>query len=97
MKRYVGYVESIDWSTNTCKVRIPNVDGLAQLAYVDPAIALLRQVRTKNEDLEDADIPYHLQGLRIHDIVYCLDSEDEGDNYVIAGFFGSNIDDEEAT
>lgn len=95
MKRYIGFVEEIDWSDSTCKLRIPNLDGLAQSAYADPAIALLRQIKTKNADLEVADIPYHLQGLRIHDIVYCLDSEDEGDNFTIVGFFGSNIDDKE--
>lgn len=95
MKRYIGYVEEIDWNESTCKIRIPNVDGLEQLAYVDPAIALLRQIKTRNADLQEASIPYHLQGLRIHDIVYCLDSEDNCDNYTIVGFFGGNIDDKE--
>lgn len=95
MKRYIGYVETIDWEHNTCKVRIPNLDGLDGLAYIDPAIAILRQNRTPVEDLEDASIPYHLQGLRVHDIVYCLESGEENDTYTIVGFYGGVA--EEAT
>ena len=30
MIRYIGYVESIDWEDNTCRVRIPNIDGLGK-------------------------------------------------------------------
>lgn len=88
MKRYIGYVESIDWENNQCKVRVPNVDGLDKLSYVDLGIAVLRQVRTKNADLENASIPYHLQGLRVKDIVFLVDSEDENDDYTIVGFYG---------
>lgn len=88
MKRYIGYVEEIDWETNTCKLRIPNVDGLDTLAYVDPTIAILRRLRTDKSNLQNADIPYHMQGLRLNDIVYCLDSESENDNYTIVGFYG---------
>lgn len=97
MKRYIGYVESIDWTENTCKLRIPNLDGLGVLAYVDPAIAMLRQLRTKTEDLIDADIPYHLQGLRIGDIVYCLLEKTSGEQVsdcAIVGFFGGTVENE---
>jgi hypothetical protein len=94
MQRYVGYVEEIDWDSNTCKVRIPNRDGLETLAYIDPAMALLRQIRTNNEDLQDADIPYHLRGLRIKDVIYLVDSESENDNYTVMGFFGGVVEEE---
>lgn len=95
MKRYVGYVEEIDWNTNSCKIRVPNVDGLNESAYIDPALMLLRQIRTATDALEIAEIPYHLQGLRIGDIVYCMDSEEEGDTYAILGFFGGTVNEEE--
>lgn len=92
MIRYVGYVEEINWEENTCKLRIPNRDGLDQLAYIDPAMALLRNLRTANAVLQDANIPYHLQGLRLKDIVYVLDPEDENDNLTILGFFGGVVE-----
>lgn len=92
MKRLIGYVESIDWKENTCRLRIPNIDGLEMMSYIDPAIAILRQRRTRNEDLQIADIPYHMQGLRIKDIVFCVDSEDESDKYTILGFYGGTSD-----
>jgi hypothetical protein len=88
MIRYVGYVETIDWENNTCKVRIPNVDGLAVPEYGAPALRLLLPNRAKTEHLEDADIPYHLQGLRVGDVVYVLDAEDPNDKFTIVGFYG---------
>lgn len=88
MKRYVGYVEEIDWDTNLCKVRIPNVDGLQEIARIDPAMAILVQKKTQTADLEEASIPFHMQGLRLGDIVYCLDSEEENDTYTLVGFYG---------
>lgn len=88
MIRYVGYVEEIDWINNTCKVRIPNIDGFGVGDYSNPYIAQLLPNRPAVETLEDANIPYHLQGLRVHDIVYLIDSEDENDNLTIVGFYG---------
>lgn len=88
MIRYVGYVESIDWENNTCKVRIPNRDGLGQLAYASPFLRNLLPNRPDTDSLEDADIPYHLQGLRVKDVVYVLDSEDVNDNLTVVGFYG---------
>lgn len=88
MIRYIGYVEEIDWEDNTCKVRIPNVDGLSPSEYGIPDLRLLLPNRAKTKDLEKADIPYHLQGLRVGDVVYVLDSEDPNDNFTIVGFFG---------
>lgn len=94
MKRYIGYVEEIDWANNLCRVRIPNLDGLETLAYIDPVIALMRQNRTATQDLEEAAIPYHMQGLRLHDIVYCLESEEENDIYTLVGFYGGTAEEE---
>lgn len=88
MIRYIAYVESIDWKDNTCKVRIPNIDGLGMSAYQDPALSLLLPNRPPTRDLEKADIPFHLQGLRVNDVVYVLDSEDPNDNLAIVGFYG---------
>lgn len=88
MIRYIGYVESIDWKDNTCKVRIPNVDGLGVSEYKTPFMRMLLPNRPPTESLEKADIPYHLQGLRVHDVVYVLDSEDPNDNFTVVGFFG---------
>ena len=88
MIRYIAYVESIDWKENTCRVRVPNLDGLGISAYQDPALRLLLPNRPKEKDLELADIPYHLQGLRVKDVVYVLDSEDPNDNLAIVGFYG---------
>ena len=88
MRRYIAIVEEIDWTSNTCKVRVPNLDGLEKLASMDPGIAILRQMRTKTADLQTACIPYTLQGLRLQDIVYVLDSEDPNDNFTITGFYG---------
>ena len=92
MKRYVGYVEEIDWDANMCKVRIPNIDGLQEISRIDPAMAILVQKKTQTADLEEADIPFHMQGLRIGDIVYCLDSEEENDTYTLVGFYGGTAD-----
>ena len=88
MIRYIGYVESIDWNENTCKVRIPNLDGLGVSEYKPDFMRNLLPVRAKTEALEDADIPFHLQGLRVNDVVYVLDSEDPNDRFTIVGFFG---------
>lgn len=88
MIRYIGYVESIDWEDNTCRIRIPNVDGLGMSAYGTPFMRDLLPNRAKTEHLEKADIPYHLQGLRVNDVVYVLDSEDPNDNFTVLGFFG---------
>ena len=88
MERRVAYVESITWSTNKCKIRIPNIDGLSVADYSDPDLISLLQGRSKTADLEDADIPYHLQGLRVNDVVYVLESEDANDSPVIVGFYG---------
>lgn len=88
MIRYIGYVEEIDWKENTCKVRIPNLDGLGILEYKPDFMRLLLPNRPSTESLEDADIPYHMQGLRVHDVVYVLDSEDPNDKFTIVGFYG---------
>lgn len=88
MIRYIGYVEEIDWEDNTCKVRIPNVDGLGIDEYKDDFMRTLLPSRPDVDSLEKADIPYHLQGLRVGDVVYVLDSEDPNDNYAITGFYG---------
>lgn len=88
MIRYIGYVESIDWINNTCKVRIPNLDGFGVSAYNNPGMIDLLPNRPPTNDLEDADIPFHLQGLRVNDVVYVLESEDPNDNFAIVGFYG---------
>ena len=88
MIRYVGYVESIDWEENTCKVRIPNLDGLGISAYKTDFMRNLLPNRPPTNALEDADIPFHLQGLRVKDVVYVLDSEDPNDRFTIVGFYG---------
>lgn len=88
MIRYIGYVEEIDWKGNTCKVRIPNLDGLGISEYKPDFMRLLLPNRPSTESLEDADIPYHMQGLRVHDVVYVLDSEDPNDKFTIVGFYG---------
>jgi hypothetical protein len=88
MIRRIGYVEQIDWEENTCKIRIPNLDGMAKDEYGSEYLRMLLPNRPEIEDLQDADIPYHMQGLRVHDVVYVLDSEEPNDNYVIVGFFG---------
>lgn len=88
MIRYIGYVESIDWETNICKVRVPNIDGLGTSAYKPQFMSGLLPNRPPVEFLQDAEIPYHLQGLRVGDVVYVLESEDSNDNYAIVGFYG---------
>lgn len=88
MIRYIGYVEEIDWEDNTCKVRIPNLDGLGISAYNNPLLRALLPNRPSTDDLKTADIPFHLQGLRLHDVVYVLDSEDANDKLAIVGFYG---------
>ena len=88
MIRYIGYVESIDWERNICKVRVPNNDGLGASAYKPQFMSGLLPNRPPVEFLQDADIPYHLQGLRVGDVVYVLESEDSNDNYAIVGFYG---------
>lgn len=88
MIRRIAYVESIDWSENECIVRVPNLDGFDESAYADADIAALLQGRSAIAQLEHADIPYHLQGLRVHDVVYVLDSEDSNDHLVVVGFYG---------
>lgn len=92
MIRYVGYVEEIDWESNTCKVRIPNLDGLGKDEYRDSFMSMLLPNRPPIEALQDADIPYHLQGLRVHDVVYVLDCEDPNDNLTIVGFYGGTYE-----
>ena len=88
MVRRIAYVESIDWSENECRVRVPNLDGFEESTYSDADIAALLQGRCSADQLEHADIPYHLQGLRVHDVVYVLDSEDSNDHLAIVGFYG---------
>ena len=88
MLRRIAYVESINWSANECKVRVPNLDGFNTDAYSDTDIAVLLQGRASTNQLSTAEIPYHLQGLRKDDVVYVLDSEDDNDNLVIVGFYG---------
>jgi hypothetical protein len=88
MRRYIAIVEEINLVDSTCKVRVPNLDGLEKLASLDPGIAILRQMHTSTNDLQTAAVPYHLQGLRLKDIVFVLDSEDDNDNYTITGFYG---------
>lgn len=94
MIRYIGYVESIDWEDNTCRVRIPNTDGLGKSAYSTPYLRALLPNRPDVESLQKADIPYHLQGLRVHDVVYLLDSGDENDNLSVIGFYGGTYEEE---
>lgn len=92
MIRYIGYVEKINWEDNTCYVRVPNVDGLGVAAYKPSFMRNLLPNRPHTESLEKADIPYHLQGLRVNDVVYILDSEDPNDNYTIVGFYGGTYE-----
>lgn len=92
MIRYIGYVEEIDWKDNTCKVRIPNLDGLGVSAYNQPLMSMLLPNRPSTEALEKADIPYHMQGLRVNDVVYVLDSEDPNDTLAIVGFYGGTYE-----
>lgn len=94
MIRYIGYVESIDWEDNTCRVRIPNIDGLGKSSYNTPYLRALLPNRPEVESLNIADIPYHLQGLRVHDVVYLLDSEDANDNLAVIGFYGGVYEEE---
>jgi len=95
MIRRIGYVEEINWKDNTCKVRIPNVDGMAKSEYGSEYLRMLLPNRPEIGDLMDADIPYHLQGLRVHDVVFLLDSEDANDNFTIVGFFGGKYGEED--
>ena len=95
MIRRIGYVEQIDWEENTCKIRIPNLDGMAKDEYGSEYLRMLLPNRPEVEDLQNADIPYHMQGLRVHDVVYVLDSEEPNDNYVIVGFFGGTYGEED--
>ena len=88
MVRRIAYVVSIDWANNECTVRVPNLDGFNTDAYSDTDLASLLQGRCSDAQLEHADIPYHLQGLRLNDVVYVLDSEDENDHLAVVGFFG---------
>lgn len=88
MIRRIAYVESIDWADNECLVRVPNLDGFDAGEYADADLAVLLQGRCGTAQLEHADIPYHLQGLRVKDVVYVLDSEDDNDHLAIVGFFG---------
>lgn len=94
MIRYIGYVESIDWEDNTCRVRIPNIDGLGKSSYNTPYLRALLPNRPEIESLNIANIPYHLQGLRVHDVVYLLDSEDANDNLSVIGFYGGVYEEE---
>ncbi len=94
MIRYIGYVESIDWEDNTCRVRIPNIDGLGKSSYNTPYLRALLPNRPEVESLNIANIPYHLQGLRVHDVVYLLDSEDANDNLSVIGFYGGVYEEE---
>lgn len=88
MKRYIAIVEQIDWSTNTCKIRVPNRDGFGVDSYQPNNLVILRQIRTKTNDLQNADIPRHLQGLRVGDVVLCLDAESQNDNPLILSYHG---------
>lgn len=88
MKRRIGYVESLDFINNTCRLRIPSLDGFDENFYRDHNLMNLRIIRTPDSQLKNADIPMTLQGLRKGDVVYCIDSELVNENYVILGFFG---------
>lgn len=94
MIRRIGYVEQIDWESNTCKLRVPNLDGMAVSEYGTEYLRMLLPNRPSVESLLDADIPYHMQGLRVHDVVYVLDSEEDNDNFAIIGFFGGTYGEE---
>ena len=48
----------------------------------------MRITSTAVKDLREADIPMHLQGIQVGDIVYCLDSGDANENFQLMGFFG---------
>jgi hypothetical protein len=66
MIRRIGYVEQINWDENTCKVRIPNLDGMAKDEYSSEYLRMLLPNRPEVEDLQDSDIPYHRQGKNVN-------------------------------
>lgn len=88
MKRYIGYVERIDVLNNTCKVRVPNRDGFDDHFYTESGLLRMQIIKTPTDALDDADLPISLQGIRVGDIVYCLDSEEPNENLTIIGFYG---------
>lgn len=94
MIRRIAYVEEIDWVDNTCRVRIPNIDGLKESEYTSSMLSMLLPARPSVQELAEADIPYHLQGLRVGDVVYVLDSEDYNNNLTIVAFFGGTYKEE---
>lgn len=88
MRRYIGYVELLDVKANTCKVRIPNLDGFDAAMYGQLGLDIMQITSTPTQNLRDADIPLHLQGIQVGDIVYCLESGDANENLQLMGFFG---------
>lgn len=88
MRRYIGYVERVDIKNNTCKIRVPNLDGFDAATCDRLGMGILRLTNTDTDGLRDADIPMHLQGIRVGDIVYCVDSGVANENYQLLGFFG---------
>lgn len=88
MRRYIGYVEDLDIKANTCKIRVPNLDGFDADTYAQIGMSIMRITSTAIKDLREADIPMHLQGIQVGDIVYCLDSGDANENFQLMGFFG---------
>lgn len=88
MRRYIGYVERVDIANNTCQVRVPNLDGFDAETYNSLGLSRMVLTSTPTDNLRDADIPMHLQGIRVGDIVYCLDSEVANENFQLMGFFG---------
>lgn len=88
MKRYVAIVEQLDWDKNTCKIRVPNRDGFGEADYQINDIVILRQIRTATSNLQNAEIPRHLQGLRKGDVVLCIDAQSQNDNPIIVSYHG---------
>lgn len=92
MRRYVGIIEEIDWSINKAHVRIPNRDGFSEEStYQLPDLMNQQLKRTPTASLQHGDIPRHLQGLRVGDIVLCIDAEYVNDDLLIISYHGSNI------
>ena len=84
MKRYVGIVESINWDTNLANVRVPSRDGFSDTSEYQITDLLNRVViQTQTDDLQEAAIPRHLQGIRVGDVVLCADPECLNSNMIM--------------
>ena len=91
MERHIGIVDEIDWTTSKAKIRVPGRDGFLNAdSYQVTDSLLMRQVRTATDNLQLADIPRHMQGIRVGDIVLCLDDGIQNSDMIMLGFFGGS-------